>query len=85
MVDVFGNLNTNILASAIPHPHSTVKIEIEGITIEGVTRTFGNAQPGSLIATIDSTGALAISVVNGNAAQQLGADIGTPVRMLLED
>jgi len=83
MVDVFGNLNTNIPASAIPEDQSISTIKIGETTIEGLTRTFGDAKPGALIATIDSTGSLAISVVNGNAAQHLGVGIGAPVRVIL--
>jgi len=85
MVDVFGNLNTNILADAIPPDQHVARVEIGETTIDGLTHTFGDAEPGSLIATIDSTGFLAISVTNGNAAQRLGADIGTPVRVILAD
>ena len=84
MVDVFGNLNTNILAAAIPPDKHVASVEIGETTIDGLTHTFGDAEPGTLIATIDSTGFLAISVTNGNAAQRLGADIGTPVRVILE-
>ena len=84
MVDVFGNLNTNIPAAAASGERKVEKVEIGGTSIPGLTRTFGDATPGTLIATIDSTGSLAISVVNGNAAQQLGVDIGAPVRVIFE-
>ena len=72
MVDVFGNLNTNIPASAIPPDRRVSRVEIGDTTIKGLTRTFGEAAPGALIATIDSTGSLAVSVVNGSAAQNSG-------------
>jgi putative phosphoesterase len=85
MVDVFGNLSTNIPAGAIPPDRRVARVEIGDNTIEGLTRTFGEAAPGALIATIDSTGSLAVSVVNGSAAQMLGIDIGAPVRLILED
>ncbi len=85
MVDVFGNLNTNIPSSAIPDQRRGIRVEIGEAAIQGLTRTFGDAEPGDLIATIDSTGALAVSVVNGNAASRLGADIGTPVTVILDE
>jgi S-adenosyl-L-methionine hydrolase (adenosine-forming) len=85
MVDVFGNLSTNIPASAFPEGKKVSKVEIGQTTILGLTRAFGDVEPGSLIATIDSTGSLAISVVNGNAAQRLDVDIGTPIRVILEE
>ena len=84
MVDVFGNLNTNIPASAIPPGGRLARVAVGDVIIDGLTRTFGDAQPGTLIATIDSTGALAVSVVNGSAARRLGADIGTPVTLILK-
>jgi S-adenosyl-L-methionine hydrolase (adenosine-forming) len=83
MVDVFGNLNTNIPASAIPNVLNVARVEIGETSIEGLTHTFGDADPSTLIATIDSTGSLGISVVNGNAAEKLDADIGTSVRVIL--
>ncbi len=83
MVDVFGNLNTNIPTSAIPENQPVARVEIGDTNISGLTHTFGDADPGTLIATIDSTGSLAISVVNGNAAERLAVDIGTPVRVIL--
>ena len=84
MVDVFGNLNTNIPASALPVARRVEIVEIGQTSIAGLTRTFGDAKPGTLIATIDSTGSLALSVVNGNAARQLGVDIGAPVRVVFD-
>ena len=81
MVDVFGNLSTNIKAGMLKEKDESLVVKIQNQTIPGITRTFGDAKPGDLIATIDSSGALAISVVNGNAAKRLNADIGTRVEV----
>lgn len=83
-VDVFGNLSTNLAASALAE-NDEIAVEVQGQTIHGITRAFGDSEPGSLIATIDSTGALAVAVVNGSAAARVGADVGNEVRVILEN
>ncbi len=82
-VDVFGNLSTNLPASALPEDEK-ITVEVCGQTIHGLAQAFGEAPPGTLIATIDSTSSLAIAVVNGNAAKRLGAEVGTMVNIFLE-
>ncbi len=84
MVDTFGNLSTNLPGEALSNGHHEVVVKINKSKINGLTRTFGDAAVGELIATVDSTGALAISVVQGSAAQTLKADIGTPVEIVVD-
>ncbi len=79
LVDVFGNLSTNLPASALPDDLDKLTVTINNETIHGLTRAFADRAPGTLIAIIDSTNALGISLVNGNAAKELHAKIGTPV------
>ena len=77
-VDHFGNLESNIdgsLTTGIPNP----QVLIGGAVINGLVQTFGQAQPGDLVAMIDSSGVLGVSVVNGSAAQRLNAGQGTPI------
>ena len=83
MVDVFGNLSTNISSDMLDKNLENLVVKIKDERIQGFTRTFGDAKPGDLIVTIDSNGTLAISVVNGDASQRLGADIGTRVDVIL--
>jgi len=83
MVDVFGNLSTNLSPDMMGQNPEDLVVKIKGETIQGLTEAFGNAQPGELIATIDSSAALAISVVNGDASKRLDADIGTQVEVVL--
>ncbi len=83
MVDVFGNLSTNLPVEKLPNGRHDIAIKIKREKISGLTRTFGEAPTGSLIATVDSTGSLAISVVNGSAAERLNADLGTPVDVII--
>lgn len=82
MVDVFGNLSTNLPAGWLPEDSAALAVQINGVTIQGITRAFGDAESGALIVTIDSRGALAISVVNGNAAEHLQADVGNQVNVI---
>ena len=79
-VDHFGNLESNIdgsLTTGIPNP----QVLVGGVVINGLVQTFGDAQPGDLVAMIDSSGVLGVSVVNGSAAQRLNAGQGTPITL----
>jgi S-adenosyl-L-methionine hydrolase (adenosine-forming) len=80
-VDTFGNLSTNLY-----RPHlaglRVRRIRIAGVEIEGMVKTFGERPPGSLIALIDSSEELSICVVNGSAAERLGAGIGTEFEVI---
>jgi S-adenosylmethionine hydrolase len=42
-------------------------------------RSYAEASPGSLVALASSDGWLEVAVVLGNAAQKLGATVGTSV------
>ena len=79
MVDVFGNLSTNFPGDRLPEELGGLQVCINGKTIHGITQAFGAAPEGTLIATVDSSGALAISVVNGSAAAYLKAKPGDKV------
>ena len=79
IVDVFGNLSTNLAEGLLPETRNNLQIYINGNTIQGITPAFGDAPEGTLIATVDSSGTLAISVVNGSAADFLRAKPGDKV------
>jgi hypothetical protein len=82
MVDVFGNLSTNLRGDLFENDIGEMTVIIKGKRIHGLIITFGDAQDGDLIATIDSSGYLSIAIVNGDASKILGADIGTPVQVI---
>jgi S-adenosylmethionine hydrolase len=75
-IDTFGNLITNISASAV---HSFRDIRLAGRTIGRWVRTYSDAEPGSAVALIGSSGLLEIAVVNGSAAIAFGIGIGARV------
>jgi S-adenosylmethionine hydrolase len=78
--DNFGNLITNVNATHLSgHPAAEWTVEIVGKRIEGLARTYGERPTGSLIALPGSSGWVEIAVVNGDAARQLTAGVGTTV------
>ena len=79
-IDHFGNISSNIRQE---HLGKTVPLAVSlcGEEIPGFVSTFGRKPPGSLVALYGSTGSLIVSVVNGNAAERLGAKIGDPVHV----
>lgn len=81
-VDHFGNLVTNITREQLK-PDTGVTISVKNTTINEVVATFGSKPAGELIAMFDSSGHLAISVVNGSAAERLGVSADEIVRLTL--
>lgn len=81
-VDHFGNLLTNLSAEHLAGKNYSA-IKIGEARIDELVQTFGDRTPGSLIAMIDSSGELAIAVVNGSAAEKLKVGVGTAVTVKL--
>ena len=74
-VDCFGNLVTNVREADIGG--SDVTVDIEGITIRGLMKAYGDGD--DLIALIGSSGYLEVAMPLGRATEFLEADVGTPV------
>jgi S-adenosyl-L-methionine hydrolase (adenosine-forming) len=81
-IDHFGNLASNIriehIAEALEQMDA-VTVTLAGTTIQGMVNTFGERQPGDLVALLGSTGNLIVSVVNGSAAARLGVQVGDAI------
>jgi S-adenosylmethionine hydrolase len=83
-IDRFGNCTTDLPGEWL-HAAPQWRIEVPaapgagGITIDGIARTFGDVPEGAPLALVDSTDYLAIAVRNGNAAQEVGLQIGAPI------
>jgi S-adenosylmethionine hydrolase len=77
----FGNLITNIHRDDLGD-WSQVLIRLCGVEIDGLVRTFGDRQPGTLIALFGSSGHLMIAVVNGRATDLLHPSIGDQVEVM---
>jgi len=77
-VDHFGNLITNARPSNTGTPTAIV---VGGHRIAKLSHTFGDVEPGELVAYTGSSGHLEIAIREGNAARTLGVDIGDPVQV----
>lgn len=81
-IDHFGNLSTNIHQDLLTD-NEILEIRIAGESIKRLSRTFGEGQPGELVALIDSDNRMSVCVVNGSAAEKLHVRAGTLVEVLL--
>lgn len=79
-IDHFGNVTSNIHRDDMADL-GEVKVTLGEITIEGLVGTFGEGQPGDLVALYSSIDYLIVSVVNGNAAERIKARIGDKVEV----
>ena len=80
-VDHFGNLESNIDASRIADM-GAVDVLVGNATIHGLVETFGEGKVGDLVAMIDSSGVIAVSVVNGSAAGHLNVSQGDSFKIM---
>ena len=78
-VDAFGNLATNLRAEHLAGPEICLKVGSQEVS--EVVQAYGERPAGTLVALIDSGGALSIGEVNGSAARRLGLGVGAPVRI----
>ena len=82
-VDSFGNLLTNIPGEAfVARRERALRVPVNGQEVRRRVRTYGEAEPGTLIALISSVDTLEVAVTGGNAAARLGAGVGTPVQAI---
>jgi S-adenosylmethionine hydrolase len=81
--DPFGNLATSIRRSDLAA--SAIAAVTVGERTVPLVATFGDADPGELVALWGSSGRLEIAVREGSAARALGVGRGAPVRVRLRD
>ena len=79
-IDAFGNLATNLRSEHL-QGRGKVEVQIAGLRIRGMVRSFGEGTPGQYVALIDSAGALSICQVNSSAERSLGAKLGDGVEI----
>lgn len=80
-VDHFGNLITNLPDSLLPRLQAVGRIRCGDSQVDQIVGTYGEANPGSLVALAGSQGFLEIAVVEGRAAERLSAGRGTPIQL----
>ena len=85
-IDHYGNVASNIrvenLGEAVNEKEKIV-VRLDGIEIKGMVNTFGERPVGDVVALLGSTGNLIVSVVNGNAADKLGAKVGDVIEAII--
>jgi S-adenosylmethionine hydrolase len=82
-VDRFGNLISNIGREdverlAAKNPDALV-VHFRDREIRGLSGTYGDQRPGSLISLFDSDGFLELAIAQGDAARALAAGVGEPI------
>jgi S-adenosylmethionine hydrolase len=85
-VDRFGNLLTNVteqdLSDGFPTiPDTRIQVLAFGRVIRGLSRSYGDAPVGTILALIGSSGRLEIAQVGGDASERLGLGEGDFVRV----
>jgi S-adenosylmethionine hydrolase len=78
-VDHFGNMVTNIPGKTIGELAGAFDVAVGKHVIAHHVRTYGEADPGSLVSLVSSFGLLEIAERNGSASKRLNARVGTPV------
>ena len=82
-VDRFGNAVTNLPGGE--QVRGTVVVELPGDPVRiPVRRTYGDADPGGLVAVTGSTGRLEVALRDGSAARRLGLGAGAKVSFVPE-
>lgn len=77
-VDRFGNLITNLPADWLVEGG---QVSVTGLAIGRVRRTYGDVEPGELVALVGSTGLLEVSVRDGSAVDRLEVGRGAVVEI----
>jgi len=83
-IDRFGNALTDLesgrIQSAFPGvPEAALEVEVAGRRIAGISRSYGDARVGTIVAVMGSSGRLEIAQVGGDASSRLGLGEGDPV------
>ena len=79
-VDRFGTLVTNLTTAVVPE---YAVLEVEGLDVGPLRRTYGDVPTGGLLAYEGSGGSIEIAVRDGSAARRLGMGVGGRIRARL--
>jgi S-adenosylmethionine hydrolase len=79
-VDRFGTLITNLTPEVVP---SYAVIEVEGLEVGPLCRTYADVPTGGVVAYLGSGGQVEIAVRDGSAARRLGMGVGGRIRARL--
>lgn len=86
-IDRFGNLITNLdfaeLRREYPeHPPANWSLQVESITVQGISESYGEHAPGACLVYVGSMGYLEIAINLGHAARQITCEAGARVQLL---
>jgi S-adenosylmethionine hydrolase len=81
-IDHFGNLLTNIPSSDLLSLGQPLTTKVGDALVNGLCKTFAHGHSGELIAYVDSSGHLAIAVVNGSAQALLQTQAGERIEVV---
>jgi hypothetical protein len=81
VIDIFGNCTTDLLAEYLTD-RTEVIFRVKGYDLHGLVTSYGHAQPGELIALVNSENLIEIAVANGSASDLLGARVGDLVEVV---
>jgi S-adenosylmethionine hydrolase len=91
LVDRFGSLTTNVVERDLqtmrdlsPRGLSDLQLSVEGVVLP-FARTYSDVAQGEPCAVLGSSGRLEIAVNQGSASRQLGAGVGSPVRLFFPE
>jgi len=82
VIDAFGNITTDLNASLLGGRRD-VQLRVGKAEVTGIIASYGQRNPGDLVAVVDSEGFIEIAVVNGSAASRLGAKLGDCIDILI--
>lgn len=83
-VDHFGNVASNIRLEHLGEAFEAkdrIVVRLGKFEVRGMVDTFGERPAGEVVALLGSTGNLIVSVVNGSAAEKLGARVGDRIEV----
>lgn len=88
-IDSYRNAITNIpksgfLKIGLNRPFE-ITIKSNKYKIFGINQTYLESDPGELLAIFNSSGLLEIAIVHGNAAELLGFEPGTPIKIKFDE
>lgn len=79
-VDRFGNAFTNFVGRPPWTPGERIRVELKGMALEGVfASTYSQAEPGGMLALINSEGHLELAIREGNLAKRYDVSEGDAV------
>ncbi len=80
--DQFGNLITNLAASALSRPLEQWRVRLDAVDIGSIHRSFSDVASGHPLAYVGSSGLLELAVRDGSAAKVLSVKPNSRVRVV---